>query len=61
MYEFQIRKAENGEWYWVFVCTQNGEDMACSETMKNKYDAIEAALSVKYNAAEAPVKVIPES
>lgn len=57
MYEFQIRKAANGEWYWVFVCTQNGEDMGCSETMKNREDVISAVETLKKNAAEAPISI----
>lgn len=55
MYRFEIRKAENGQWYWVFVAPNN-KDMCCSETMHNKEDVRTAIDTIKTEAEYAIVE-----
>jgi uncharacterized protein YegP (UPF0339 family) len=52
--QFELHAA-NGQqkWYWRIVAS-NGKILATSETYWNRQDAINAASSVKANAASAP-------
>ena len=58
MYEFQILPSKDGQWYWAFVCTQNGKIMGCSETMHNRADVESAVATMQREAVAAPVRII---
>ena len=60
MYQFEIRRSEDGQWYWAFVCTQNGKDMGVSETMHNRADVEAAVKTMQEHAVSAPVVIIDE-
>lgn len=52
--QFELRRANgNQHWYWL-IRASNGKILATSETYWNRQDAINAANSVKDNAATAP-------
>ena len=52
--QFELRRARgNQPWYWL-IRASNGQVLATSETYYNRQDAINAADSVRKNAANAP-------
>lgn len=52
--QFELRRASGVQhWYWL-IRASNGRVLATSETYYNRQDAINAAESVKGNAASAP-------
>jgi uncharacterized protein YegP (UPF0339 family) len=53
--QFELHWARSGQqhWYWL-IRASNGQVLATSETYWNRQDAINAANSVKDNAASAP-------
>jgi uncharacterized protein YegP (UPF0339 family) len=52
--QFELKKAVGAQpWYWL-IRASNGQVLATSETYYNRQDAINAANSVKENAADAP-------
>lgn len=52
--QFELRRATGSQpWYWL-IRASNGRVLATSETYFNRQDAINAADSVRKNAATAP-------
>ncbi|MFW5714126.1 MAG: YegP family protein [Brevefilum sp.] len=54
MTKFEIKKASNGEFYWVYVAA-NGEPICRSETYTTKQSAKHSIEVVQKNAASAEV------
>ena len=54
MTKFEIKKATNGEFYWVYVAA-NGESICRSETYTAKQSAKHSIEVVQENAASAEV------
>ncbi|QRN82976.1 DUF1508 domain-containing protein [Chloroflexota bacterium] len=54
MEKFEIRRASNNQYYWVFVAA-NGEDICNSETYTAKQSAINSITLVKEKAKTAPI------
>lgn len=52
--QFELHRARSGQqkWYWL-IRASNGQVLATSETYWNRQDAINAATSVKNQAAGA--------
>jgi uncharacterized protein YegP (UPF0339 family) len=52
--QFELHRAGSGQqhWYWL-IRASNGKVLATSETYWNRQDAIDAASSVKEQAASA--------
>lgn len=53
-YRFEKRKSKDGQHFWAFVGS-NGEDMCCSETMKNEADVDSAIDTLRREASSAPI------
>lgn len=53
--QFEIRRATGSQKYYWRIVASNGQVLATSETYWNKQDAINAADSVRRNAATAPI------
>lgn len=53
--QFEIRRASGAQKYYWRIVASNSQVLATSETYWNKQDAINAADSVRRNAAGAPI------
>ncbi len=58
MMKFEIRKAENGQFFFS-IKASNGQIICTSETFESKLSAKEAIDSIKQNAAFASIADMP--